>query len=738
MSCHITHRPHVNSVQVFRWQDGVLFVFFFAVGLGLWQYGGLLAGATFVVAGVLTAFALGFLLTRVWRGLIGPVLLYDLIRTARRGRYVLLRCIYSLVLLGVLWSVYSQFSAGFTGQRPSFQARVWNAQVQIAGPRVFTDYWAARRKEMARFAEAFFSTFIVVQLAAVVLLTPAYTAGTIAEEKDRKTLEFLLATDLRDHDIVFGKLFACMANVGMLVLTGLPILGLMQLLGGVDPNLVLAGYAVTGLTLLSIAAISILVSVNCKKARDAIVLSYLTLLAYILVSTVFHTAIERWRTPPPPTFLGTFGTRPGAVPIKVWSRAPTRPDTSKQRILGDLLTPITAGNLFLMVKELKDAWNAGTPLTSAVPGLVKRYAVFHGIVSFYCIAFAVLGMRKTALATPVPIPPTRDRTARRWYRPSLGRQPMIWKEVFAEQGLAFNWFGKAIVLVIVFVSFAYPAWIFWQHAFAGPATMAAGRVMRERLPAEINTWVRLVGTTVSCLTLLGVAVRAAGSITGESDRHTLDNLLTTPLELRTILYGKWLGSILSVRAAWLWLGLVWLIGMSLGGLSAVTLPWLLLIWLVYAGFFACLGQRFSLTSSTTLRATLVTLATLAVLCLGHWLPRWFLEPDVHRYNYRNPPPFNFQSYGLTPPLALNWFTFHGDDIAGQGSGMADGDNPMEILLCIIVGLVGWGLAGLYLWRGNEAKFARLAGRGLVRRPGVRTEMQKGWDSLSADVEASQT
>lgn len=194
-------RLQVNSVQVFRWLDGVLFVFSFAVGLGLWQYGGLLAGATFVVAGVLIAFALGFSLTRLWTGLLGPVLLFDLIRTARRGRYVLLRCIYSLVLLGVLWSVYSQFSAGFTGQRPSFQARVWNAQVQMTGPRVFTDYWTARRKEMARFAEAFFSTFIIVQLGAVVLLTPAYTAGTIAEEKDRKTLEFLLATDLKDHEI---------------------------------------------------------------------------------------------------------------------------------------------------------------------------------------------------------------------------------------------------------------------------------------------------------------------------------------------------------------------------------------------------------------------------------------------------------------------------------------------------------------------------------------------------------
>ena len=35
------------------------------------------------------------------------------------------------------------------------------------------------------------------------MLTPAYVAGAISEEKDRKTLEFLLATDLRNREIGF-------------------------------------------------------------------------------------------------------------------------------------------------------------------------------------------------------------------------------------------------------------------------------------------------------------------------------------------------------------------------------------------------------------------------------------------------------------------------------------------------------------------------------------------------------
>ena len=63
---------------------------------------------------------------------------------------------------------------------------------------------------------------------------------------------------------------------------------------------------------------------------------------------------------------------------------------------------------------------------------------------------------------------------------------------------------------------------------------------------------------VACLMLLSVAVRAAGSVSGERDRQTLDSLLTSPLEVTEILWGKWVGAILSPRWIWCWLGLIWL------------------------------------------------------------------------------------------------------------------------------------------------------------------------------------
>ena len=146
------------------------------------------------------------------------------------------------------------------------------------------------------------------------------------------------------------------------------------------------------------------------------------------------------------------------------------------------------------------------------------------------------------------------------------------------------------------------------------------------------------------------------------------------------------------------------------------MPWLLLIWLVYAAFFACLGQRFSITSPTTLRATLVTLATLALLSFAHWLPHLFLG----RSNYPSGEDLymwivGFQEFGLTPPVALGWFAFTGNDVVMLNYG----PNAGVIVGGIALGLVFWGLAAAWLWRGNHAKFARMTGR-VVSRGDPRT------------------
>src|SRR5262245_8979091 len=113
--------------------------------------------------------------------LVGPVFYFDLVRLTRRGRYALIRCLYGAALGALLFLVYLQWIDNSD-----------NGKISVT--------------ELAEFGASFFLTFLGVQFVAAVLLTPAYAAGAIAEEKERRTLEFLLATDLRDREIVLSKL----------------------------------------------------------------------------------------------------------------------------------------------------------------------------------------------------------------------------------------------------------------------------------------------------------------------------------------------------------------------------------------------------------------------------------------------------------------------------------------------------------------------------------------------------
>src|SRR5205085_11336321 len=80
------------------------------------------------------------------------------------------------------------------------------------------------RQQMSQVAWSFFLAFLAVQIAGVLFVTPAYTAGAIAQEKERRTLEFLLVTDLSNREIVLGILAARLANLFLIILTGLPVL----------------------------------------------------------------------------------------------------------------------------------------------------------------------------------------------------------------------------------------------------------------------------------------------------------------------------------------------------------------------------------------------------------------------------------------------------------------------------------------------------------------------------------
>src|SRR5262249_54794595 len=135
-----------NSPRAWAGRGAVLALL--AAGAALLRWGDDLPAAALLLLGALLLLATALLPRRGWLRLFGPVLFYDLVRTARRKRYFAIRVGYALLLLALLWSVYGSYST--RGEIPP--------------------------NRVADAAATFFKTFLDVQLVVVILLTPAYTA----------------------------------------------------------------------------------------------------------------------------------------------------------------------------------------------------------------------------------------------------------------------------------------------------------------------------------------------------------------------------------------------------------------------------------------------------------------------------------------------------------------------------------------------------------------------------------
>jgi ABC-type transport system involved in multi-copper enzyme maturation permease subunit len=607
--------------------------------------------------------------------LVGPVLFYDLVRSARRLRFVVIRTLYALFVAFVLVWMF------------------WIIAIEQG--------WQMEYRRMAEFATWFFYVFLMIQFFAVVLLTPAYTAGAIAEEKERKTIQFILATDLENREIVLGKVTSRLLNLTLLLLAGVPILSFLQFLGGIDFILVLAGFAATGLTMFSLAGLSILNSVMCRRARDAIVLTYFMAIAYYVLA------------------CGAWGTLTALTATGVWPRLASFPSfggwTSPVTVQ-DLVDGLNAGNVIHAVVKLGPAAGANAVLEQELPGVLGRYAIFHALAGTAALVWAMLRLRTLALREDVRPVSRKKRAVIRGSRrrPRVGQHAMIWKEVYAEGGLRLNALGRIVAGVLFLASFLPVIIIVWVY-FDGGFRGWNNRGPWEQATEAINqAQMRFVGTVVACLLLLAVVVRAAGSIRSEHERSTFDELLTTRLTNREILFAKWLGAILSVRWGWAWLGAIWFISMALGGVQFWALPLVLVAWVTYAAVGAGVGLWFSVSSRTTLRATVAALVTVLFMAGGHWLVTgMFCYFPLAAFNIREKS-FEWMldlQFGQTPPLVMGLFAYHGREFREGGL-----KELIQLTVASLFGVGCWAALVPLLWYLVRRRFEEVTGRHADLRP----------------------
>ena len=138
--------------------------------------------------------------------------------------------------------------------------------------------------EVARFGELIFQLTVYVELVLLMFFSTLSAASAVSQEKDRRTFILLLITDMRDYEIVLGKLLGSLLPITAMLAVSLPVLSFYLLLGGIDPTQVLQAGAVLLMTAYAAGSLGGLVALWREKTYQAIALSVLFLVLYILLT----------------------------------------------------------------------------------------------------------------------------------------------------------------------------------------------------------------------------------------------------------------------------------------------------------------------------------------------------------------------------------------------------------------------------------------------------------------------
>jgi ABC-type transport system involved in multi-copper enzyme maturation permease subunit len=479
--------------------------------------------------------------------MLGPVFSAELRRAGRRGRFHVLRWLYAAWLIAQLVYIYDQTHA------PQYAGRgaVRPSPTKAAGD----------------FSRGFRDLVLGQQFVLVVLVTPAFVAGAITDEKTRGTLQGLLTAHVTPADVVLGKLFARCAQVGTLGLVPLPLLAFVGPAAGIPPEFLVILVGVTAVVLFGLGGLSLLASVWFRQTRTAVMLTYLVLLA---------------------GWSGLrFADSTGWVPTE-WAEA------------------------FNPVHALRPALDRDDP-GEAFRRLAQAAAVWGGL-GLVTTALAVWRLRPAYLRQMEARPRKRLALGGAVGRPRPTRDPLAWKERFV--GIVVPpWLG---VPVVAAVAAAITFYVLDDSQFVSFAA-----AYRDRVLGTLGGWVLFLATVV-------VGVRCSGSITGERERQTWEGLMTTSLTVEELVRGKLRGILRStwpyVLAFWFGAGLV---GVVYTGLNR-DLFVVALVAIGLAGIVVWRAPRWGASAATTTVLAVAgcsgiqTTVIVAAFVAATWLAMYFI------------------------------------------------------------------------------------------------------------------
>ncbi len=515
---------------------------------------------------------------------VGPVFTREAVVAPRRLRHYLMRTVYAVALLLLICTAWMILI---------------NTQIiQNVG-------------DMARFGAVLFQILAPLQLALIMFLSAMQAASSIAIEKDRQTLILLLMSRLTNSELVLGKLFASLLNIGVMLITSLPIFMLIVLFGGTSFEQVGWTFAVTAATAFAAGSLGALVALWREKTFQT--------LALVAISIVFWLGIWEGIGLAGIGLAGFSGDQiAGATsPIRAILSAsqPTVSSTWPIAVAPYLVVATSLGLLMCLVGILKvRRWNPNREIRAgqSESDAATDIDLFTGQLATIPTGTdentgAKSGKEVIAESEKFRSGHVDDRarvtnkkSRRVWDNPVLWRETCTWA------------YGKKIL----FIRAVY--WVLAACVFLAVLSMVNSGVA-TRTTSEAGVTVPATAKPLAPFILVSIVLvnaLAVTSITTERDGRALDLLRVTDISPKEFLFGK-LGGVLFVAIDMILLpilmcGFLWFHE----AISTENLAYVAIGLLVIFVFVAMLGIHTGMSYSGSRQAIAVSLGTVFFLFLG--------------------------------------------------------------------------------------------------------------------------
>lgn len=136
--------------------------------------------------------------------------------------------------------------------------------------------------DAASLGKGLFIGIVLIETLIVAALVPVYTAGAIAQEREKQTYDLLVVTPITSASIALGKLFSGVAYLLILVLASIPLAALGFFFGGIEPISFIPPYLVLIAGALGLGSVGIFFSALLKRTQPASIATYICLVSGVV------------------------------------------------------------------------------------------------------------------------------------------------------------------------------------------------------------------------------------------------------------------------------------------------------------------------------------------------------------------------------------------------------------------------------------------------------------------------